>query len=385
MLGSIRLGTNLIASLASVALILLIAFFGSVARAQDAQMREASPGRALYVASGFVSVFEKAKLGKSGAVNPNFAFRAGGVRSSIMSVAFDSAGTMWASISQGGGYSGYLAALKRTSLRRLRQKGKAPFDVLIGPTNQYEYQLYAPRQIQFDPSGNLWVLVDGSGTPSLTNIVEYSADQLATNGDPTPATLLTVSGPCASTKCLVVNMKLDADGNLWVAAIVGAFGENAELMKFSRAQLSAGGSLELAPDFTIIALSSAQYLTNLTFTFDSTGDLWLGRSYSLAPDVVMYPSAQLTGNGTISAYPAVVLSPIILHKRRSISSPESLAFDDKNDLWVSGEDNRGTLAEFAPTQLTADGAPNPTAFVYSNTKVTNLGFPALLSFGPLLP
>ena len=79
----------------------------------------------------------------------------------------------------------------------------------------------------FDSKGNLWV------SNYLANtVVEYTAAQIATSGDPTPNVKLT-----SSDFNFPWGAAFDAAGNLWIADYA-----DSKIHKFTAKQLKAGGA-----------------------------------------------------------------------------------------------------------------------------------------------
>lgn len=102
-----------------------------------------------------------------------------------------------------------------------------------------------PLAMAFDGQGNLWVVNSG-----LVQLVEYTANQLASSGTPTAAVQINPQVPYP------YNIAFDKSGNLWVA---------------TASSLMASGNP--APAVTL-SLPNGVNTFPTTLAFDDSGDLW---------------------------------------------------------------------------------------------------------------
>jgi sugar lactone lactonase YvrE len=286
-----------------------------------------------------------------------------------------------------------------------------------------------PQQMLFDKKGNLWVTNCADDTIGAGTIAEYTAHQVSQfskNPDPDPAVLLTDDGTFNIFDC-PYGEAFDSSGNLWVT---NRFGLN--VVEFTPSQLEAGGAP--IPNTTIY---SANFGAPEGIQFDTSGTLWIadiaaseifafkaatlaaaqGTVTITAPDIINSSAsifgptdvivqssgdqwvANLGGNNLLEFAAADVAmsgspAPITTITATSVTtptgvalsldSPQGLAFDKKGNLWVSNalSDNAGSIAEFTPAQIAADGSPNPAVFLDSDVDGFNMNDPVLISFGP---
>ncbi len=239
--------------------------------------------------------------------------------------------------------------------------------------------LFEPADIVFDKKGNLWVANFDNGS-----ILKFTPSQQASTGSPKPEVILN-----SSILDKVFTLAFDTEGNLWA----GTFAD--KIVKFTPSQITSSGS----PDPTVVIGRNFAFGLPRKLTFDSIGNLWM----SLVNDerIVMHSKAQLVTSAENIA-PTIVLagfnsqsgiafdaegnlwvgSPAenfqgrILKLNKSqlssssdkvvpsviidglVSSPNSLAFDVKGNLWalVSGNEQ---LLKYTPAQIASSGSPTP--------------------------
>ena len=236
---------------------------------------------------------------------------------------FDGSGNLWVNNSDGSSLVEYLSS-------QLGSSGSLVPHVSLTPT------VYgSPVDLAFDNSGNLWTpLAPFFGT---SQVVELSAGQLGSSGNPAPPVVLSAANPAPINEPYA--LALDSAGDLWVANY-----DDGNLAMYTPSQLAAGGT----PSPT---LAIGGFFGPTGLAFDKAGDLWvadddLGTLSELTP-------AQLATSG--SPTPAVVLNT-----SSTVSGPEELAFDRAGDLWVTNSNNpHSSVAEFTPAQLAANGSPAP--------------------------
>jgi sugar lactone lactonase YvrE len=205
---------------------------------------------------------------------------------SPQSIAFDGNGTLWITDA----YNGLLGY----SASQLSAGGAAvPAAVTILDTLTTNPGPYA---IAFDAGGHAWVVEDNN-----SNIVEYSAAQLAASGTPTPLVRLS-NGSLANPGTIA----FDAQGNLW-------FGneDDAEIGAFTPSQISTSGSPTATMSISYTGQSNG-------IAFDNSGSLWVA-DYSNSL-LLEYTPAQLTAGG--SPTPTATL-----HNTLQINRPQQIAFD----------------------------------------------------------
>ncbi|ABS28117.1 NHL repeat-containing protein [Anaeromyxobacter sp. Fw109-5] len=143
-------------------------------------------------------------------------------------------------------------------------------------------------------------------------------------------------------------LAIGRDGRLWAADRASG-----QLLGFSPAQLARSGAV--APEVVIQSPDPKRpKLRNpCGLAFDARQNLWVSNTDG-GDSVVMYAPAQLAASG--SPEPTVVLTS---SGNRTLSSPRGLAFDASGNLWVA---NRyGPIARFTPEQLKRSGSPEPAA------------------------
>jgi sugar lactone lactonase YvrE len=208
-----------------------------------------------------------------------------------------------------------------------------------------------PTAVTFDASGNLWTTFQNQG------IAAFSPDQLLMSAaNPEPRLLLTGAGNGT------FGLTFDAAGNLWAATFSGVNTQfDNSLVEFTRADLAfpsgSNPTVTTPPAVTISGLNGPE-----NPTFDAHGDLWFS-AYGDGAVQKFIPS-QLTASGSPS--PNVdITSPAFIH-------PAGLSFDTTGDLWVSDLNATGVF-QFTPAQLTSSGSPTPTQAIQgiSNTTFHN--------------
>lgn len=188
--------------------------------------------------------------------------------------------------------------------------------------------LSAPMALAFDAAQGLWVANFSSGT-----LVRFSAAQLAAGGALEPAVVISGAGQPTA-------LAFDAAGSLWVADY-----QANRILRYDPSDLAATGS----PKPTVLIATDSSLRNPSGLAFDVTGNLWVSNLSSAT--VVAFSKGQLEAPEAI--VPRVVLSS----DRGSLTLPAGLAFDADGSLWVLG--GTGTLTNFASTSLRATGAPAP--------------------------
>ncbi len=193
------------------------------------------------------------------------------------------------------------------------------------------------KVLAFDSSDNLWVSVVWSG-----KVVKFNANQLTTSGSKMP--VVEQSGFNAP-----AGIAFDAAGNLWVAS-----NGDDTVARIDAAHLGTSGT---GADLTITAVSAGVVASTLAaplgIAFDGSGNLWVDYEGVIA----QLPASALAATGTLTVNPPVQLEidPSAL--------PTGIAFDELGGLWLAY--TAGSIARFAPSQLTGQGPAVPATIVSS--------------------
>jgi sugar lactone lactonase YvrE len=285
----------------------------------------------------------------------------------------------------------------------------------------------APQGVQFDATGNLWVLDGGNGTTVGPALDEFTAAQLAAHGTtPNPAPNVTITYPGIKFPQQGV---FDGTGDFWVADN----GAN-EVVEFTPAQLAAGGLI--TPNLTLtstiaftgplgIAFSpvtgnlwvannggtsiegfAAASLAGLTgaqtiaphdvlnddgagsiqgpwaLVFDTAGNLWSSNA-NTPFTIVEFLATQLGGGAGAHPVPNITISPTTTGGNMTLNAPNGLAFDNLGDLSAVSSATPFGIPIYGANQLTSSGATVPNVFLVGAT--TTLNAPAGDVFGPLVP
>jgi sugar lactone lactonase YvrE len=224
-------------------------------------------------------------------------------------------------------------AITQYKAGQLASSTSAPAATAIFPTGNN-------AGVAFDAAGNLWV------SELTTNvIVEFTASQLATSGNPTPAVTLSAN---AGSVAFPGGLAFDAAGNLWVANE-----DDSSVVEFAASQLTSSGSP--VPAVTISASAGSLKLP-AGLAFDASGNLWVANI--IGNTVVEFTPGQLAASG--APKPAITLSA----NGASLGTPRAPAFDASGNLWVLNVDSN-TVSEFTRSQLTTTGSPVPAVMLTS--------------------
>jgi sugar lactone lactonase YvrE len=208
------------------------------------------------------------------------------------------------------------------------------------------------NQVAFDANGNVWV-ANGNNA-----IFEFTASQLATSGNPTPAVTLAATGSSLS---IPINPTFDASGNLWVSNVT-----NNTVVEFTASQLASSGNPVPA---VVLGASSGSLSGPYGMAFDANGNLWVANN--TGNTIVAFTPSQLAASGTPT--PTVILT----NNAGSIVNPIGLAFDPNGNLWYASFTS-AILVEFTPAQLAASGNPAPAVVITSSGG--SLNAPSFLAF-----
>jgi hypothetical protein len=341
-----------------------------------------------------ISIFEGKQLDqKTGVVQSKRIFVNPAV-GSVEGLAFDSSHNLWFSLSPGVYQAGELVEVDYGQIQGIIDgELRSPSEVIADPTPTFPEYLAYPGSLAFDPSGDLWVFV-GPNTGSrqqATALIEYTGDQLAQGGAPTPTAVIEtpdigIYGRPA--------MTFDNQGNLWQAGGAldpGSVAYNQTVVEYTAAQLAAG--VQTDPYQTLIVQENA-FTGSPAYpssdVFDKSGNLWVAFGLGLG-GVEMFSASELTGEGTSTPVPAITINAFVSGKFQDFSYPNGIAFDDAGDLWVANNGQLefgrtvGSLVEFSPSQLTSTGSPLPLRMIIAGPRNGNLAGTQFITFGPPLP
>ena len=198
------------------------------------------------------------------------------------------------------------------------------------------------NQIAFDSTGNLWTL--------STGVLEYSNSGTLLS----PANGYTGGGVVSGSTVGVQDLIIDPGNNVWVTSGALAptqnYSSNNYLSEFS----NSGVALSPAAGFTGGGLNQPYYLAS-----DGLGNIWVGN----------------TVGGTISKFsPAGVPVSGSPYGDGGQVAPNSLAFDNANNLWVSS--NASSNNAYALAELSNTGALLRTPSTSSTNEYSNLSVDA---------
>jgi sugar lactone lactonase YvrE len=161
-------------------------------------------------------------------------------------VAFDASGNMWVVDSLGSKQAGQI--LEFTAADVATGGNVAPAVTISGANTQ----LTNPAGCAFDSNGTLWMAVIDNSTP---NVVAFTAAQLATGGNISPAVDY-------GNGCNTIDVAFDPTGDLWVSALCTG------VQEYTKAELTDGG----ASPTPALTFGEATGVNGIVF--DSSGNLW---------------------------------------------------------------------------------------------------------------
>jgi len=276
-------------------------------------------------------------------------------------VQFDISGNLWV---VDGGASPAQPALMRfstTVLSKLHTTSNPPPSVII---NSVFFQF--PQQGAIDGAGQLWV------TDNLANAVYmFTPSQLAvSSANVTPTTILAANPPFNGP----LGIAFDPNHNLWVANNAGT-----TIVKFNAPTLAQTGNVTLTPNVTI-SNTSQSIQGPWGLAFDAAGNLW--SSNANAPNtIVEFPQSVLAASG--SPTPTVTIAPTMTGGFSTLAAPNGIAFDNLGDLSAISSSTPFGAAIFDAAQLSSGGALTPMQFLVG--AATQLANPAGCTFGPVVP
>jgi hypothetical protein len=346
-----------------------------------ATQKKGSP-QGLWVSnSGFFDEFQGGSIEKNGRPHPALGLTFAECCPSFQALTFDKSRNLWVGFvaDQGSGVGELKRNELNTSNRRLLFHVTLSYDEDPNP-------LFSPRSLAFDPAGDLWVT---DNYP--LNLYEYTPDQLATSGGPTPASTITFPNGSGIVPALIL---FDSAGDLWLTDQFSVSDSTIAVVEYTPAQIAElqMGTLP-TPTLTVVAGPQSDGLSAITF--DKSGNLWIAAPATEYGAGLVYGGLlemfQVAGKTGTLSQPDVVITPSAISStnqtNQSMDRPFGLAFDDQGGLWVSsnisdGRDDTGFIVKFAAKQLTTSGSPVPPIVLTPNRKADNLQWPSPIVIGP---
>lgn len=289
-----------------------------------------------------VTSYATSDLSAGGSISPAATITSSSIVDPFCS-AFDSKGNLWVVDRVG---SKQPSKIEEFTASNVASGGNLTPAVTIAGSNT---TLLGGAGCAFDSSGNFWV-ADDDGSPN--SVVAFSPTQLATGGDIAPTIELT-----SSEICNPIGLTFDKNGNLWVANLCFD-----NVVEFKSGDLAASGSV--SPTIQISNISQPYGLI-----FDTSGNLWV--TSELGNSVDEFQASDLTPGTSIT--PHVVISG----SNTMLDQPIGLAFDTNGNLWVA-QQNSNTLVMYSASNIAASGNPAPSTTVLGTN--TGLASPANILF-----
>jgi len=231
------------------------------------------------------------------------------------SIAFDRSGDLWTSVYGKNGLMEFLPD-------QIAASGTPTPSIFITAPN------FNPRVIRFDDSENLWVTQPVSTqAPAPAQVWRFTPSERTASGAPDPSLVVDLPASFAP-----ADIAFDSSGNLWTA---GRTTDASVLLMFSAADISGTGEVAPAPSVTITSAAfgvpsiyGGICLSGLDF--DSAGGLWLsvqanGVECVGNPQIVGFKPDELTSSGDLA--PAVVIGQ--RSKRKRLQLPGAIRFGPK--------------------------------------------------------
>jgi len=262
-------------------------------------------------------------------------------------IAFDSSGNLWVADTANDRILKYPAANLSTGGAATVALGQT--DLTSGSAGNTATTVEYPEYIAFDSDGNLWV-----SDVNNNRILKYPAANLSTGGAATVAlgqSDLTskATGNTATTLNKPRGLDFDSSGDLWVVD-----GNNQRVLKYPAANLSTGGTATVALGQTDLTSKSSgttatKFLDLRSLEFDSDGNLWVADKNNLR--IVMFPADNLSTGGAATL---VLGQPDFTSRTSNtaangglaattLDTVTSLAFDSDGNLWVVDGGNHRVL------------------------------------------
>jgi sugar lactone lactonase YvrE len=374
-------GIRLLAAVGAVMVLIAAGVMGCGSSSSTA----IAPFAGVWVANGGVgrvSHFSGTELNASGSFN---AGPVTVVNSTVLvspqDTVFDSGGNMFVvdgGLNNGKGTNAAVyefTASQLTSLNTTSNPVPAFTISLIGGTVPFNF----PQFGAFDGAGNLWVADSGNSV-----VYKFTAAQLAglTGVGITPNAVLVSPTDFNGT----LGIAFDGSGNLWVDNNGGT-----TIVEITAATLAAAsGVTPVTANTTLNGQPIAPGSTLLTINnpwgilFNSSGDMWITNEElnvsSCSGTVIEFPSSQISGGGSLTPTPSVVLTQTSISGTQSLCDPNGLSLSTSLGNLVVANAAGPSLAEFKADQLTT-GSPAPGLFFFGAATLLNM--PAGLTYGPL--
>lgn len=286
-------------------------------------------------------------------------------------VQFDASGNLW--VIDGGTTStgGKTApALDEFTPAQLANLKKVP-----NPTPNVEITSASFVFIQqgvFDSAGNFWVTDNGNNTVDV-----FSKKQLALTATIDPSVTISSDDPFTGPLGIVFQ---PSSGNLFVAN-----NGTTTIFAFKKTNLATNaplgsGDVTLVPDVELSDDGHNSIQAPWALIFDLAGSLWSSNA-NTPFTLVKFTSGQLTSTG--SPTPAVTVSPFNVKKGKntnpSLNAPNGIAFDNIGNLAAINSATPFSISKFVPMQLTTGGKLKPKTFIIGGN--TTLNAPAGDVFG----
>ncbi len=215
-----------------------------------------------------------------------------------------------------------------------------------------------PQFAAFDADKNLWV------SDSMNNVIfEFSAAQATTVSVVPIVPVATITNASFNGP---LGIAFDADDNLWIdnnggttvvevasAVLKAAVGVTPVTLNTALLSQTIGGLMTINNPWGIL--------------FDSEGNLWISNEQlsvsKCAGSVVEFLASQISGSGTITPTPNVVLTPTAVAGTFSLCDPNGITMSKQNNLVVANAAG-DSLSRYSSGQITASGSPTPALFIF---------------------
>lgn len=237
----------------------------------------------------FVVEFTPAQLKNLGSVsNPTPVKEFGSGAEAARSCIFDNHGNLWIIDAQD--------AVHEFTQAQLNADGN-PTSTAVDITANAS--LDGPEFGVFDKSDNLWLSSENN-----SQVEEFTASQLDSSGDKTPAVILSANSGSLD---LPGQLVFDHKGNLWVANL-----DNATVVMFAKKQLKASGMPVPA-----VTLSGSAFDNPWGLAFDRGNTLWV--SNFIGGQISKFSSKQLHKSG--SPTPRTAITGVLGHSQQMTFGP----------------------------------------------------------------
>lgn len=209
--------------------------------------------------------YSSAQLAAGGAATPIVTL-SGAALDGPVGLAFDATGDLWV-VNYGSN------TMDEFTPGQLSTGGSPTPAVVI---STHDSSLDAPETAAFNKAGDLWVV-------NASTLVEFTPHQLAATGSPTPARTIT-----STSLAYPYSLAFSPSGTLWVSNQ-----DSDSLVSFTRAQLASGGNQVPAQTITTHGTSLAG---PWEIGFNGNGGLWVANGN--ADSIVKFSGAQLAAGGS---------------------------------------------------------------------------------------